>query len=134
MAVVLQRADQTHECECPNCKSRIGYSCDEEYFEGDGKGIDCPCCGDFIILKRMKPNKWPDAFWSFGNNKTSVHIEDDTVQEWVDQCIERLRDDKDIQYTYIASGDTFVMADRDENDIVVRVFINYYEAFIEGDN
>lgn len=131
MAVVLKKTPEL-ECTCPGCGSLIGYTEDDMYMGYDGLGIDCPECGDFITTKGIAQDKWPEAFFEFGSDKNSVHLSDNEVQKYIDYCINDLIDHNQ-DYTYVSSGDTFVFACLDDDDIVVRVCQGYHEAFVDKD-
>lgn len=131
MAVVLKKKSDM-ECKCTRCGCLLGYDEDDLYMGVDGLGFECPECGEFITAREVDQNQWPDAFYEFGVRKGAVHIDDQSVQKYINECIERLIYDH-LDYTYIGTGDTLVFASWDDEDIIVRVCQGYSEAYVNKD-
>ena len=132
MAVVLKKKS-TSECTCPSCGSLLGYDPDEDLYMGsDGKGFVCPECEGFVLIQPMAQTKWPDAFYHFGVANGAVCVGDAKIQNWIEECVDKLRKHDGLDYTYLSAGDTFVVVNWDDEDIVVRVCRDYYEAYVDG--
>ena len=135
MAVILSKHNPALECNYPKCKSRIGYDADEQYMNisddnvTTGLGVDCPNCGTWVLTRKVAQTKWPDAFYKFGG-KQSVHVGDDTIQRFVNECVETLSSNENNEIVYRATGDVLVVASWDYPDIVVWVCQGYHEAYI----
>lgn len=131
MAIVLKEKNLS-ECVCPKCGCTIGYTNDDLYMSVDdnntsGLGLDCPNCRAVIITKKIAQDKWPDAFFSF---KDGYSCSDQEIQKYIDLCVKELRKG-DSDYAYTGTGNTFIMANWDDDAIVVRVCRGYYEAYID---
>lgn len=132
MAIILKEKSM-NECLCQKCGSTIGYTDDDICMAKDdygktGQGLECPKCGSVILVKEMAQDEWPEAFYYFGDG---VHLTDQEIQRYVDECIRKLRN-SETDYTYVGSGDTFVVASWDGGSIIVRVCRGYYEAYVDG--
>jgi hypothetical protein len=101
--------------------------------------VECPCCGFSIPLKSKEVDseetptintvQYPKDFYSFEN---AVPIKDDEVNKWVKECINDL--DKDTDFSYRASGDTFVFTYKSDEDLpaaTVVVAKNYQETDVK---
>lgn len=133
MAVIINREDEFELCTCPNCKSTIGYTDQDELYMGtDGKGLDCPKCGEFITVKKIPQTKWPDAFYSFNAYDGAIHVGNETVQRFIDECVSDLFE-KNLDFTYTGTGDTMVFANWEDDSVVVRVCQGYYEGNVDRD-
>jgi len=132
MAIVI-KSTRDHECTCGHCGARIGYTDEDTYVASIGKGLECPNCAEFIVLDdSIKQGQFPEAFYKFRAEDGAVHIPDERIQQWVNECVVRMRSHPDCDVTYISSGDSLVMAVWDDTDIIVWVCRGYYEAFVEG--
>ena len=131
MAVILKEKNMD-ECICHKCGCTIGYTEEDLYMSVDddgtsGKGLECPNCRAIIITEKVAQDKWPEAFYYFG---TGVRVADQEIQRYIDRCVKALREG-DSDYTYIGTGDTIVIANWEDDAIVVRVCRGYYEAYID---
>lgn len=119
--------------ECPNCGAKLEYD-NEDIMEGylGVLWIDCPCCKGEVYLgeNKLTPKDihYPQHFYDF---KNGVEISGETINKWIQECIESLEKDLNSEYNYIASGNTLVSVIRahdDESKYVIHVSKNYAEA------
>ena len=66
-------------------------------------------------------------FFSF---EDGVNVEDNIIQRWVNECVQDLLDDPEKQYSYIGSGNTLVIATKNQEEINVFVSKSHMEATI----
>jgi hypothetical protein len=66
-------------------------------------------------------------FFSFANG---VHVDNKTVQGWVNDCVRKLLDDPENHYSYHHSGNTLVIATRNSEEINVFVSRSHMQATI----
>ena len=128
MAVVLKKKTDL-ECKCTRCGCLLGYDEDDLYMGVDGLGFECPECGEFVTVREVDQNQWPDAFYEFGVRKGAVHIDDQSVQKYVNECIERLIYDH-LDYTYIGTGDISIGMSRKcmriiRQNIVITLLVKF---------
>jgi hypothetical protein len=128
--------EQEYEITCPHCKSKLAYKFDDVISDSfNDNWIYCPVCdtGISICDSNETPTidtiQYPKDFYSFEN---AVPIKDDEVNKWVKECINDL--DKDTDFSYRASGDTFVFAYKSDEDLpsaTVTVAKRYEEADVK---
>ena len=136
MAFVLDHND-TLTAVCPNCGCTIGYAKNETYMGcdkdgNDGLVIDCPNCGDMILVEECDPMEWPKAFYYFGQGPDAVHLSNEKIQQMINDCVKVMTRDN-LDYYYLATGDTMVYAFWAEENMDVFVAKNYYSAFLDED-
>lgn len=133
---------------CPHCSSVIAYEWDslDRHITKSGRSyICCGACHEAIYINENNVDnvsidefdetptintvQYPKDFYSFAN---AVPIKDDEVNKWVKECINDL--DKDTDFSYRASGDTFVFAYKSDEDLpaaTVVVAKNYQETDVK---
>ena len=77
--------------------------------------------------------EFPTHYYSFSDG---VHIDDDTINEWVKECIEEFDpNDENDWCRFTGSGDTMVFVSKLDEDEEYDVYVckNYYETFIPFD-
>ena len=98
---------------------------------------------NFLEPIKIKVEKYPDInsvyrdegddienhkdFFSF---EDGVSVEDETVQRWVNECVQDVLDNPEHQYCYCASGNTLVMVTRGREEINVFVSRSHMDATI----
>jgi hypothetical protein len=116
---------------CPHCSSVIAYEWDslDRHITKSGRSyICCGACHEAIYINENNVDnvsidefdetptintvQYPKDFYSFEN---AVPIKDDEVNKWVNECINDI--DKDTDFSYRASGDTFVFAYKSDEDL-----------------
>lgn len=130
-----QDKEQEYEITCPHCKSKFAYKFDDVISDSfNDNWIYCPVCDKEISIydsetPTIETIQYPKDFYSFEN---AVPIKDDEVNKWVKECINDL--DKDTDFSYRASGDTFVFAYKSDEDLpaaTVVVAKNYQETDVK---
>ena len=114
---------------CPNCQYTISYTEDEvERVENDSLGVICPNCNESIVLEHIEPFTFPDTFYHFGTRESSVCLNDNEVQHYVDIVKRKLQQECQVgDYTFTGSGDTMVFGFKFEDEDVIYVSKNYWE-------
>lgn len=126
MAYVLN--DNIQRCTCRNCFNDIVYFDSDVYMGDEGLGFDCPSCNNFVLVKKIAQNKYPEAFYDFSGGS---YINNEGVQEFVDDCVDRLIR-KDLDFTFTGTGNTMVFATWEDDDLInVVVTQDYKEASID---
>lgn len=130
-----QDKEQEYEITCPHCRSKIAYTSDDVVSDSFyDKWIYCPVCNKEISIydsetPTIETIQYPKNFYSFVN---AVSVEDNSVNEWVKECINDL--DKDTDFSCRASGDTIVFAYKSDESLpaaTVVVAKNYQETDVE---
>ena len=118
-----QDKKQEYEITCPHCMSKIAYTFDDVVSGGGSERLYCGACNKEIPLSEdelptIDTVQYPRAFYSFEN---AVPIKDTEINKWVKECINDL--DKDTDFSYRASGDTFVFAYKSDEDLPAATVI-----------
>ena len=124
--------------KCSECDSELEITEEDTHIGWMGaRFITCPCCGEESMVDELdgitltKDNvEFPTHYYSF--NK-AVNIDDDTINKWVKECIERFDpNDENDWVRYIGSGDTMVFVFKFDEDTGYNVYVckNCYETFI----
>ena len=101
------------------------------------KYIVCDNCGKENYIDELEPEtftkdnvRFPQHYYHFVGG---VSIDDDTINEWVKNCIEDLEQNPDEDHIFTASGDSLVHVARfeDDGEYNVQVCKNYYETNIK---
>lgn len=129
-----QDKKQEYEITCPHCRSKIVYTFDDVVSGGGSEWLYCGACNKEIPLSEdelptIDTVQYPRDFYSFEN---AVPIKDTEINKWVKECINDL--DKDTDFSYRASGDTFVFAYKSDEDLpsaTVVVAKNYQETDVK---
>ena len=140
---VTQKQDEskpkTYKITCENCDSELEVEDDDIQVGTHGMGyVVCPCCGEETYADELadyfqltKDNvEFPTHYYSFSDG---VHIDDDTVNKWVKECIEEFDpNDENDWCRFTGSGDTMVFVSKLDEDEEYDVYVckNYYETFI----
>lgn len=135
----INKSKENYKIICPHCNSELEYEKEDLYwnFKNDdcGLSIDCPCCGDIIIIDKCSPIEYPKAFYHFGQKENSGRISDEEIKQWIKQGIRWLEQNKNnleewIWYT--GSGDTKVVIYRYDGDeaYTIDVCKNYWTTDI----
>lgn len=126
---------------CPdcNCEYEIDIEKDNEYYikaqDGEIAKYICPECGakffneDRLITK--KNITFPCDFYHFGKSENALEISKEEITENVRKLVKKVLKDDVGSYYYTARGDTFIIAAKYEDEIVVWVSKDYYEGNID---
>ena len=122
MIKVIQNINTT---KCPNCHCKIEYAdSDVERLTSIDFGFNCPNCGCDVITETKEEGLYPEAFYSFAKG---VDISDATINDHIQHGKQYLMENEDEFYYYWASGNTFIILIKsdEENIIEVTVAKNY---------
>ena len=131
--VDIPATDKTHTCD--RCGREFAYSPAAPVTGVGGmKYVHCPYCHEENIVdeNRAVPPTFPKTFFHFRNG---AKLSDDQIQEYVNECLDYLNKHRDEDFAYAATGDTFVVALRWEDQTQIVVGKDYWEdaLFPEGD-
>jgi hypothetical protein len=120
------------EITCPCCESELEYDKDDlesDYLSTGKYYIVCPVCKFKVEAEKITPitATYPEDFYFFDHG---ADIDERRKQVMIDECVDWLRNYPDENYSYSASGNTFVIAYRTEEDVEVTVATKYANATI----
>ena len=128
MAVVAVKKRQIKkEITCPNCENLLSYEKEDVEIGHYGcECITCPECGEKILItgERIMPPTFPQTFYHFGSSKK---ISDKNIQEMVNKVVDNIKIANVGDFYSMATGDTMVVALKDEDNIDVIVAKDYWE-------
>ena len=135
MAVVAVKKRQIKkEITCPNCKNLLSYEKEDVEIGHYGcECITCPECGEKILItgERIMPPTFPQTFYHFGSGKK---ISDKDIQGMVNKVVDNIKQADVGDFYTMATGDTMVVAlkDEDSTDIIVRK--DYWEDTLTNED
>lgn len=135
MAVVAVKKRQIkREITCPNCENLLSYEKEDVEIGHYGcEFITCPECGEKILItgERIMPPTFPRTFYHFGSGKK---ISDKDIQGMVNKVVDNIKK-ADVGDFYItATGDTMVVALKDEDSTDIIVTKDYWEDTLTNEN
>ena len=135
MAVVVVKKRQIkREITCPNCENLLSYEKEDVEIGHYGcEFITCPECGEKILItgERIMPPTFPRTFYHFGSGKK---ISDKDIQGMVNKVVDNIKK-ADVGDFYItATGDTMVVALKDEDSTDIIVTKDYWEDTLTNEN
>ena len=124
--------------KCSECDSELEITEEDTHIGWMGaRFITCPCCGEESMVDELdgitltKDNvEFPLHYYS---SKNAVSVNDDTINKWVKECIDRFDpNDENDWLRYAGSKDTMVFVFKFDEDKEYDVYVckNYYETFI----
>lgn len=75
-----------------------------------------------------KNPKFPVDYYSFENGSP---ISNQQIDKWVAECVNFLKENKDEKSAAVASGDTLIVASRDDGNIEINVCKKYFSYTLE---
>lgn len=127
--VVKPKANDKHEVVCSHCNTLLRYEEEDVERACNEEGIICPNCYEWILIKTNPPFAFPDSFYQFNGNGNAVKLTDEETQTSVDRCIKQMKQSgEEWDMTLESTGDTLVLAWKNEEGIFCYVAKNYYEA------
>ena len=128
MAVVTVKKKQIKkEITCPNCENLLSYEKEDVEIGHYGcECITCPECGEKILItgERIMPPTFPQTFYHFGSGKK---ISDKNIQEMVNKVVDNIKQADVGDFYTMATGDTMVVALKDEDSTDIIVAKDYWE-------
>lgn len=120
---------------CPHCNYTISYTEDEvERVDDEHMGVYCPHCSGVIETEYIKPFIFPDTFYYFGSHdgeNLSYILSNEETQHYVDIVKCTLQQECQVgEYTFTGTGDTMVFGFKMEDEDVIYVAKNYWQASV----
>ena len=125
--VTIKKRQIKKEITCPNCENLLSYEKEDVEIGHYGcECITCPECGEKILItgKRIIPPTFPQTFYHFGSGKK---ISDKDIQEMVNKVVDNIKIANVGDFYSMATGDTMVVALKNEDNIDVIVAKDYWE-------
>ena len=137
--------EEVKEVKCQFCGCTLEYSDADVKQIGSAKlgditilrpklpSIVCPNCKNIITLSEeecFKPDVWPN-FYSYGG-ANAKHLTDEEIRQYIDDCIKKTKQNKDI--VYIATGDTLIISfpDCDSSGEIESISVVVAQGYKEG--
>ena len=126
---------------CDRCGSELEYEKEDTRIGYLGvTHLDCPLCGEEIMLegneqdiKLTKDNiKFPNHFWYFSKEAGAVELPNSEIKEYIRNCIEFLRENKNEYCAYSGTGDSGIFVFRYDGDEMYDIVVakDFYETEI----
>lgn len=122
--------EEVFDAVCQHCGSELEYTLSDTVLDdSDNLGFKCPVCGKFHVVECANPFQFPESFYYTSTNHGAVEPSKEATQKMIDECVKRvLKSPEDFDYASVSTGDTLVFAIKADNEVVVNVAKNYYEA------
>ena len=125
-----------YKVTCDNCGAELECEESDTYVGAHGCNyVKCPECGDEVLVETMEGIvltehniEFPKHFHKVGD--AAINIGDYKIQEWVRECIDHIKKNKDSHFWMIESGNTVVIVLEWEDEYEVYVAKNYYDCLI----
>lgn len=99
--------------------------------------VTCPGCYTNIDVDEIEPLEldenniqFPTHFYKFGTKDGAVDIKDEQIQQWVRECLSRIKQNDDASFGIAGSGNTLVIVLNYEDEYNIIVAKNYYDCDI----
>lgn len=90
--------------------------------------VTCPNCGTDVYIDEIEPLtlnenniQFPAHFYRFGTKDGAVDIEDERIQQWVRECLDKIKQNDNTDFWVAGSGNT---------KVVVLNYIDQYEVIV----
>lgn len=119
---------------CEECNSVFEYNDNDIYMDSHGDNyVECPCCGNRCYIDEEIPTvdniEFPKHFYKIGEN--AVKISDKEINRYVKECINWLEKNPNESFSYMGTGDSFVVVFNHENEYYILVAKNYFDSYID---
>ena len=135
MAVVAVKKRQIKkEITCPNCENLLSYEKEDVKIGYLGcESITCPECGTEMLTtgERVMPPTFPRTFFHFGDG---TKASDKDTQEMVNKAVDNIKKAEVGDFYSISSGDTMVVALKDEDSTDIIVTKDYWEDTLTNED
>ena len=127
---------KTYKATCDECGARLEFEESDTYVGTyGGSYVDCPECGYDVLVEELVDVNLTEHNIEFPRHfsKTSaeaINIGDDTLQGWVRECLEKIKQDETSDHWMIASGNAVVIILKFDDEYDVYVCKNYYDCII----
>jgi DNA-directed RNA polymerase subunit RPC12/RpoP len=124
---------------CEFCQAELEFEFEDTYEGAYGsRYIKCPVCGKEIMaydiegIELTENNiEFPKHFYHMGPN--AVDIEDKQIQSWVREGLQRLKDNRAVDFYFHGTGNSFVIILEMNDEYLIYVMKNYWEMEIPKD-
>jgi ribosomal protein S27E len=136
--VIGKKAEESkiYKVTCEECGSRL--ECEhEDVYEGTYGAwyVKCPECGHDAMVIEIDSTEldeynieYPKHFYVMSED--AIDISNEKIQNWVRECLSKLKDCEDGEHTFCGSGNTMVFAFKYKEEYTIYVCKNYSETFI----
>lgn len=125
-----------YKVTCDNCGAQLECEESDTYVGANGCNyVDCPECGYDAIVEAIPDIKLTEHNIEFPKhfhktNDDAINIGDSTLQEWIRECLEKIKREEDGNFWIIASGNAVVIILKFEDEYSIYVAKNYWECSI----
>ena len=135
MAVIAVKKEKPQEeIICPTCENLLLYEKEDVKIGYLGcESITCPECGTEMLTtgERIMPPTFPKTFYHFDSGKK---ISDKDIQEMVNEVVDNIKKAEVGDFYSISSGDTMVVALKDEDSTDIIVTKDYWEDTLTNED
>ena len=135
MAVVAVKKEKPQEeIICPTCENLLLYEKEDVKIGYLGcESITCPECGTEMLTtgERVMPPTFPRTFFHFGD---VTKASDKDTQEMVNKAVNNIKTAEVGDFYSISSGDTMVVALKDEDSTDIIVTKDYWEDTLTNED
>ena len=125
-----------YKVKCDECGAQLELEESDTYVGPYGCNyVDCPECGYDILVEAI-----PDVGLTEHNiefpkhfrktSATAINIGDSTLQEWIRECLEKIKQDDAGDHWMMASGNAVVIILKFEDEYEIYVAKDYWECSI----
>ena len=121
---------------CDECMVELEYEESDTHIGAYGcRELICPECDARVLVESPDGINLDETNIEFPTHfaytsDDAVDIDDRTIQGWVRECLQGLKDDSSGNFNMRASGDTVVIALKYESECEVYVAKKYYDCYI----
>ena len=135
MAVIaVKKEEPQEEIICPTCENLLLYGKEDVKIGYLGcESITCPECGTEMLTtgERVMPPTFPRTFFHFGDG---TKASDKDTQEMVNKAVDNIKKAEVGDFYSISSGDTMVVALKDEDSTDIIVTKDYWEDTLTNED
>jgi hypothetical protein len=123
-----------YKVTCDNCGAQLECEESDTYVGAYGCNyVDCPECGYDAIVEAIPDVKLTEHNIEFPKhfrktNDDAINIGDSTLQEWIRECLEKIKREEDGNFWIIASGNAVVIILKFEDEYTIYVAKDYWEC------
>lgn len=131
MRIIEENKTEEIICTCDKCGCKFAYTEEDAYSNMYGKIVECPSCGEKIVLERFERlMQFPDSYFHFGGKDSKI-VDNETIEKEVKKGIKYCLEHNECQW-YTAYGNMFVEVNwlKGDNDFNILIGQNYYENSI----
>ena len=113
--------------------------CDHDFYDSTPKGVGaygvyyttCPLCGNIVYYDDgIDVTADNLKLEYFSEPKKAKHVDFSDIKKFVQIGVDYLKDNPDENYHFSATGDSFVLVTRDDNEFYVMYTDNYRDVWV----